>query len=115
MAAAAASCNSAHSESPAAPDKLPVFLMHAIYQVASILSRITQDTPDGGTKDKIEALKQLLRLVNPRWRVAGNQTLNDTVLICPYCGKANRSLRRLSEHSRGPRNHHVVGKYQDAV
>lgn len=52
-------------------DEMSPFLLHLLYKVASIYLRINHATPIGSATDKVNALKDALRLLNERWLVAG--------------------------------------------
>ena len=64
-------CTGACALIPDASDHVPIFLMHVMYQVACLLLSLSPTTRDGGIGDKIEAIKQLLQLVDSRWGLAG--------------------------------------------
>lgn len=65
------SCTITCSDTPDTSNHVPVFVMHAMYQSACILLRLSQGALDGELSDKIEAIKQWFQLVNSRWRLAG--------------------------------------------
>lgn len=71
LSAAATSYNITHFEDTEASCHIPIFLVHVMYQVASMLIRVAQITPDEEIKDKVKKFKQLMGLVNSRWRIAG--------------------------------------------
>ncbi|KAB5578180.1 hypothetical protein GE09DRAFT_1088782 [Coniochaeta sp. 2T2.1] len=52
-------------------DCTSLFLIQVVYQAASTLTRLGEGTPDVTAQERIEDLKELLRRLTPRWRVAG--------------------------------------------
>lgn len=72
-----------------ASDSIPIFVIHVTYQVACIYLRLAPGMTDGENRDKIEPFKQLLRLIDSRWRLAGKKINED--LLC-YHVKANLRL-----------------------
>lgn len=71
LSAAATSYNTTHCENAEASCHIPIFMVHVMYQVASMLTRLAQIAPDEEIQDKVERFKQLMGLVNSRWRIAG--------------------------------------------
>ncbi|KAK7419757.1 hypothetical protein QQX98_003129 [Neonectria punicea] len=58
-------------EDPVIINSVSVFLIQATYQAASTLIRISEGNPDAKMMQGIEAIKQHLEELRPRWRVAG--------------------------------------------
>ncbi|KPM34772.1 hypothetical protein AK830_g11802 [Neonectria ditissima] len=56
---------------PVVMNSVSVFLIQATYQAASALIRISDGNPDSKMMEGIEAIKQHLEELRPRWRVAG--------------------------------------------
>lgn len=71
LTSAAASYIASCPGTPQGSDNVPIFLIHAMYEVARAYLRITQGTPDGESKEKLESIRLLLQMMNSRWRLAG--------------------------------------------
>ncbi|OIW30534.1 hypothetical protein CONLIGDRAFT_630509 [Coniochaeta ligniaria NRRL 30616] len=52
-------------------NQVSLFLMLVVYQAASAILRLSDGNPDDLTQEALDALKDLLRRLAPRWRVAG--------------------------------------------
>ncbi|VUC29718.1 unnamed protein product [Clonostachys rosea] len=59
---------------PDAPHIVPIFLIHVMYQVVSILLRLSQGSPNGGIRDQISRIKHFLGQISTRWRLGGRSS-----------------------------------------
>ncbi|CAH0056008.1 unnamed protein product [Clonostachys solani] len=71
LSAAAVSYSATCPAVPDAPHIVPIFLIHVMYQVCSILLRISQGSPDGNIRDQISTIKHFLGQIATRWRLGG--------------------------------------------
>lgn len=80
LASAAASCNATCMEDLHAADHVPIFLLHAMYQVACKFLAGAQVDQNGDRRSKFEEVKRLLRSINPRWHLAGKLDVKQDLL-----------------------------------
>jgi hypothetical protein len=66
---------------PDSSDHIPIFVTHVMYQVACMYMRLAPFTSIGEAGDKTDALKQLLRLLGPRWRVASEWHICESITL----------------------------------
>jgi hypothetical protein len=71
LAEAAASHLTNSSPDPNASDQIPIFMIHVMYQAACVLLLLPSD--DGMVED-ITIYKNVLRLIDSRWRLAGRSS-----------------------------------------
>ncbi|KAF7563369.1 hypothetical protein G7046_g707 [Stylonectria norvegica] len=71
LTSAAAEYNQNCPDNPVAAERLPIFLIVAMYQVACMHSRVAQGMQLGDINDKMDTIWALLRLMSSRWRLAG--------------------------------------------
>ncbi|KAH8888148.1 hypothetical protein GQ53DRAFT_872412 [Thozetella sp. PMI_491] len=95
LTGAAASYNVTCVTNRFASNLVSCFLIHAMYQVASTLLRLTRGAPDEETAEKIGTLRELLNLMDSRWRLAGKST---HAMLINFNTQANKFPRSVSEN-----------------
>ncbi|KAH7121770.1 hypothetical protein B0J13DRAFT_648559 [Dactylonectria estremocensis] len=63
--------NTACPETEGSNEFVPIFLIQAMYQAASLLLTMSKASQDEETIPRLETAKQILRLIKRRWRLAG--------------------------------------------
>ncbi|KAH8660396.1 hypothetical protein BX600DRAFT_56519 [Xylariales sp. PMI_506] len=69
--ASAGSCITSHPENPLSANYIPLFIVPTFYQAALLSMKLGQCSGHIDMKGRVETFKQLLRLIEPRWRLAG--------------------------------------------